>query len=205
MRQGIKNIDRKKKVLEQEQEQISLGGLEELELELEEILLEEDKDVKSSDEDDEIPKKKKASKDDGSQVFAEAFKNIIGSKLKAHDRSEPILARNKSAVRKLESDKLEAKAKRALLAEKKQLYEKHRVKNLLSGSNDNVRQVLETERKLKKTAQKGVVRLFNAILSTQVKTNEALKTEKVGEVKKDELFNEMSKEKFLNLIETANK
>lgn len=161
-------------------------------------------DDDSEDSDDDIPKKKKHKSNDGSESFANAFNNIVNSKLKLKDRSAPIMARNKTVLKKMESDKLEAKAKKAILAEKKQLYDKHRVKNLLpSAEDDSVRDKLEHEKKLKKVAQKGVVRLFNAIMSTQIKTNEAIKKEHGGEAKKQELLNEMSKEKFLDLVLAA--
>lgn len=160
-----------------------------------------------SDEDDEdVPKlKKKKNLDDGSASFATAFNAIIGSKLKAYDRNDPILARNKITLKKLESDKLEAKAKKAISSEKKSLYDKHRVTQLLPSSSEpeKVRQILDHERKLKKVAQKGVVRLFNAVLSTQIRTNQEVSKEKVGQTKKEELMNEISKEKFLDLVQAA--
>ncbi|CAH6721977.1 ribosomal RNA-processing protein 15 [[Candida] jaroonii] len=168
---------------------------------------EDSEQEESEEEDDDFPMKQKKSKnrEDGSESFATALNSIIGSKLKAHDRSAPIMVRNKKVLKKLESDKLEAKAKRAILSEKKQLYDKFRVKNLLAADTEDLNKIMENEKKLKKTAQRGVVKLFNAIISTQVKTTEALKTEKVGEVKKEELFNEMSKEKFLDLVQSAGK
>lgn len=160
-----------------------------------------------SDIPDDIPKKKKRKLDeDGSQAFTNAFNSIMGSKLKAYKRKAPIMARNKSVQKQLESEKLELKAKRELLSERKQLHDKHRVKNLLpTGESDNVRQVIENEKRLKKVAQKGVVRLFNAVLSTQVRSTQAINKEQAGQVKKQELFNEMSKEKFLDLVQSAGK
>ena len=172
---------------------------------------EEDDDEEEEEEDDdedikaELPKKKKKKQDDGSESFASAFGNIIGSRLKAYDRDAPIMARNKTPMKQLESDKLEAKAKRAILAEKKQLQDKHRIKNLLPSSEEpeKVRRIIDHERKLKKTAQKGVVRLFNAVLSTQVRTTQSINKEQAGQTKKQELFNEMSKEKFLDLVQSG--
>lgn len=171
---------------------------------------EEDDDDDDEEDDDEdikaeLPKKKKKKQDDGSESFASAFENIIGSRLKAYDRDAPIMARNKTPMKQLESDKLEAKAKRAILAEKKQLQDKHRIKNLLPSSEEpeKVRRIIDHERKLKKTAQKGVVRLFNAVLSTQVRTNQSINKEQAGQTKKQELFNEMSKEKFLDLVQSG--
>ncbi|CUM49295.1 uncharacterized protein AC631_03909 [Debaryomyces fabryi] len=161
----------------------------------------------SSDyDDDEIPKmKKKKNLDDGSESFANAFNAIVGSRLKAYNRKDPILAKNKTTLKKLESDKLEAKAKRLILSEKKQLHDKHRIKNLLPSASEpeKVRTIIQNERQLKKVAQKGVVRLFNAVLSTQLKTNQEIGKEQVGQTKKEELMNEISKEKFLDLVQAA--
>lgn len=168
---------------------------------------EEDEDSSEYDgEDDEIPKiKKKKNLDDGSESFANAFNAIVGSRLKAYNRKDPILAKNKTTLKKLESDKLEAKAKRLIMSEKKQVHDKHRVKNLLPSASEpeKVRTIIQNERQLKKVAQKGVVRLFNAVLSTQIKTNQELGQEKVGQTKKEELMNEISKEKFLDLVQAA--
>lgn len=157
-------------------------------------------------EDDNFPtKRKQKNTDDGAESFATAFNAIIGSRLKAHDRKEPILARNKTAIKKLESDRLEAKAKRALLADKAVLHDKHRVKILLPTAEDGAkaREIIDKERKLKKVAQKGVVRLFNAVLSTQIETNAEIGRERVGQTRKEELMNEISKEKFLDLVQAA--
>ncbi|KAK8442560.1 pre-60S ribosomal particles component [Candidozyma auris] len=181
--------------------------------------IEDDLDVASSDKsesgdeedddertDDEFPlKKKKKVNGDGADSFASAFNAIIGSKLKAYDRNDPILARNKSTLKKMESDKLERKAKRELLAEKKQLQDKVRIRNLLPSASEpeKVREVIEKEKKLKKVAQKGVVKLFNAVLATQVKTKEEISKAKVPSGKQDEMMNELSKSKFLDLVKAA--
>ncbi|CUS21878.1 LAQU0S04e02872g1_1 [Lachancea quebecensis] len=175
----------------------------------------EEDDAEEEEEDDDFPHKKKAKlskHDDGSSGFSTAVNAILGSHLKAHDRKDPIMARKRGVVKKLESDKLEQKAKRALLAEKKKLLNKTRKKDIIptvsaeSESGVEIREILEKERRLRKIAQKGVVKLFNAILSTQVKT-EKEGAEKLGEVKnraeKKELLAELSKEKFLDLVKAA--
>ncbi|EMG47102.1 RRP15 Ribosomal RNA-processing protein 15 [Candida maltosa Xu316] len=168
---------------------------------------EDDGDDEAEDESDfpKLKKRKTKSVDDGSESFATALNSIVNSKLKAYDRKDPILARNKTTLKKLESDKLESKAKRALLQEKKVLHDKCRVKNVLPSSDEpeKVRQVIEKEKALKKVAQRGVVRLFNAVLSTQIKTNQEVSKEKVGQSKREELMNDVSKEKFLDLIAAA--
>ncbi|AET39459.1 rRNA-processing protein RRP15 Ecym_4406 [Eremothecium cymbalariae DBVPG len=159
-------------------------------------------------------KSKKSSKskhDDGSESFSNALSNILGSHLKAYDRVNPILARNKRVLKKSEADKLELKAKKALLAQKKQMLNKTRnteiIPTVAAGEDsERITKVLEKERNLRKIAQKGVVKLFNAILSTQVKTErevqETLSTVKNAAERKT-ILTEVSKEKFLDLVKAA--
>ncbi|ODQ79889.1 hypothetical protein BABINDRAFT_13490 [Babjeviella inositovora NRRL Y-12698] len=149
--------------------------------------------------------KKKKNKDDGSAQFADALSAIVGSRLKAYDRKDPILARSKLTIKKFENDKLDAKAKRLISAEKKITLDIDRVKTLLpAADNEKAGEILAKERRLKKVAQRGVVKLFNAVLSTQVKTHTELGTQKIiGQTKKEEMMTEISKEKFLDLVQAA--
>lgn len=166
----------------------------------------DEEDEEDDDDDENLPKLKKRKKnvDDGSESFATAVNAILGSKLKAYDRKDPILARSKSTIKKAESEKLEAKARRALLAEKKVIYDKDRVKDLLPKEDSIARVVLEHERKLKKIAQRGVVQLFNVVMSTQNKTTQELSNTKVfGEEQKEKMISEISKEKFFDLVKAA--
>jgi len=179
------------------------------ELDLDEVSSDEEDDDDENDDDDDdenLPKlkKRKKNRDDGSESFATAVNAILGSKLKAYDRKDPILARSKQTIKKAESDKLEAKARRELLAEKKIVYDKDRVKDLLPTDDSKARKILEHEKKLKKIAQRGVVRLFNVVMSTQTRTNsEVNKTKTIGHDQKDKLISEISKEKFFDLVKAA--
>lgn len=177
---------------------------------------EEEKDDSDNSEDfdtDDFPRKKKSKKskhDDGSKEFSNAVAAILSSHLKAYDRNDPIMARNKKVIKQNEADKLELKAKKALLAEKKKLLDKARKRNILPQAQgtdgENIRNILEKESKLRKIAQKGVVKLFNAILSTQVKTNKEV-SEHLGDIKnkqeREQLITDVSKEKFLDLVKAA--
>ncbi|AMD20681.1 HDL063Cp [Eremothecium sinecaudum] len=170
-------------------------------------------EIEEQDEDD-FPRKKKSSNskhDDGSESFSNALSNILSSHLKSYDRKDPILARNKKVLKQNEADKLELKARKALLAEKKQLLNKARKRDILPVASSEedptiIRLTLEKERKLRKIAQKGVVKLFNAILSTQVKTEKEIETN-LANVKnrkeRKELITEVSKERFLDLVKAA--
>lgn len=167
----------------------------------------EDSDSDISDSEVKVSKKRKKSHHDDSGSFSKAFSAIVGSHLKAHDRKDPIMARNRTTLKKLDSDKIEKKAKRELLLEKKSLREKHRVKSLLPSANEpeKVRGIIDHERKLKRVAQKGVVQLFNAILNTQLKTSsrsgDSTSGNSSGEKKRD--MDELSKEQFLDLVHAA--
>ncbi|CAI4844755.1 BGN_3a_G0056680.mRNA.1.CDS.1 [Saccharomyces cerevisiae] len=152
---------------------------------------EEDDD--EEEEDDDFPRKKKSKNskhDDGSTGFSAAVNAILSSHLKAYDRKDPIMARNKKVLKQSESEKLEYKAKKALLAEKKKLLGKARKTDIIpiaSGEDrsENIRKVLEKETALRKIAQKGAVKLFNAILATQVKTEKEV-SENLSEIKNKE-------------------
>lgn len=172
-------------------------------------------DISKKEDDDDFPKKKKAKMskhDDGSNDFAGAVNAILSSHLKAYDRKDPIMARNKKVLKKNDSDKLEFKAKKAIVAEKKKLLNKARKKDIIpivsgeDASGEGIRLILEKESKLRKIAQKGVVKLFNAILSTQVKTDKEV-SENLGGIRnreeRKELITEVSKEKFLDLVKAA--
>lgn len=168
--------------------------------------VEEDDD---DDDDDDIPvpqKKQKVSKKEEIEKFSNAMNALLDTHLKAYDRKDPILARSKKELKTFENEKLEEKAKRMLLAEKKKRLTANRVKDLLPTDDSKAREVLEKEKKLKKIAQKGVIKLFNAILMTQTATEQDISKESgIGSNKKKELVNEISKEKFLSLVQQAGK
>lgn len=173
---------------------------------------EEEGEVDSNDDDDDdddIPvpqKKQKVSKKEETEKFSNAMNALLDTHLKAYDRKDPILARSKKELKTFENEKLEEKAKRMLLAEKKKRLTANRVKDLLPTDDGKAREVLEKEKKLKKIAQKGVIKLFNAILMTQTATEQDISRESgIGSNKRKELVNEISKEKFLSLVQQAGK
>ena len=64
--------------------------------------------------------------------------------------------------------------------------------------------VKEEERKLKKTAQRGVVKLFNAVRAAQVKAEEARGLGGTRD-RKEERVGEMSKKGFLDMVASGGK
>ncbi|KAI9740404.1 MAG: hypothetical protein M1834_004984 [Cirrosporium novae-zelandiae] len=165
----------------------------------------------SSDSEQHSKKKKRNDPD----AFATSMSKILGSKLSSSKRSDPVLARSKDAAeanQEISNSRLEAKARRKLRDEKRTELDRGRVKDVLGleaagkGGNQeiSVGETLELERKLRKSATKGVVRLFNAFRAAQVKAEEAAKAARtssmVGMNKREEEINKMSKEGFLDLI-----
>ena len=69
--------------------------------------------------------------------------------------------------------------------------------------------ILEEEKRLKKTAQRGVIKLFNAVRAAQVKAEQGERQQKeqnvVGMQKREERVNELSKEGFLDLLSRGGK
>ncbi|KAF9925838.1 Trimeric GatFAB AmidoTransferase(AdT) complex subunit [Linnemannia zychae] len=162
---------------------------------------ESDDDDEGSDEDDfegmpAMPAKK-ASKKHTEENMAEAMSKILGSSLRKADVSTPILAKSRGAERKIEEEKMEAKARKAISNEKKRLANRDRVKPDYTG--------MEYEKKLRKVATRGVVQLFNAIKAQQ-KTTEDL-TDKMRPITtnaKDKVAN-LTKASFLDLLKSGTK
>ncbi|KAF9119261.1 Glu-AdT subunit A [Mortierella sp. 14UC] len=158
-------------------------------------------DAEESDEDDfegmPATPAKKASKKHTEENMAEAMSKILGSSLRKADASTPILARSRGAERKIEEEKMEAKARKAISNEKKRLANRDRVKPDFTG--------MEYEKKLRKVATRGVVQLFNAIKAQQKATDDLTeKTRPITTNAKDKVAN-LTKASFLDLLKSGTK
>ena len=147
-------------------------------------------------------------------AFATSISRILDTKLTTSKRQDPVLSRSKSAAdanKSLSDAKLEQKARAQLRAEKKQALEKGRVKDVLAleAADVDTGVLLEEEKRLRKTAQRGVVKLFNAVRAAQVKAEEGVRQARtegvVGMRKREERVVEMSKQGFLDLISSGGK
>lgn len=155
------------------------------------------------------------------EAFATSMSKILGSKLSTSKRSDPVLARSVTAIeasKEMADLALEKKAKRKLREEKKAALEKGRVKDVLGASTAfdaahgrgegeaeaSTAEIMETEKRLRKTAQRGVVKLFNAVRAAQIKGEQAAREARekgvIGQGRREEKVNEMSKKGFLELI-----
>ncbi|KAJ0158149.1 Ribosomal RNA-processing protein 15 [Colletotrichum tanaceti] len=162
-----------------------------------------------SDDDEGAPQKTKSKRNDPS-AFSTSMSKILSTKLSNAKRADPVLARSAEAHQSAKAAvdlALESKARKQIRQQKKEALEKGRVRNVLVApemENLSTGEMIETERRLRKVAQRGVVKLFNAVRAAQVKAAEAEKKARkdgvVGVVRREEKINEMSKKGFLDLI-----
>ena len=166
------------------------------------------------------------SKRNDPEAMQTAMLKILSSKTPASRRADPIVARSADAAkaaRQAVDAALETKARKRLREQKRLAKEKGRVRDVLVASTtrslniatgeveevvddgaETTGGILATERRLRKVAQRGVVRLFNAVRAAQVKAMEAERIVRkegvVGVKRKEEKITEMSKKGFLDLI-----
>ncbi|KAG6095241.1 hypothetical protein E4U31_005971 [Claviceps sp. LM219 group G6] len=193
---------------------------------------EEDDDDDDDDEEDDVDeydldsdngdngRHKTKSKRNDPNAFATSISKILSTKLSTSKRADPVLSRSAAAHEASKAavdDVLEAKAKRHMKEQKKKALEKGRIREVLVASRDEfdigapedstamtTTHILETERRLRKVAQRGVVKLFNAVRAAQVKAVEAEKDARregvIGMNNREAKVNELSKKGFLDLI-----
>ncbi|PNP39392.1 hypothetical protein TGAMA5MH_08812 [Trichoderma gamsii] len=180
---------------------------------------EERSESENDDEDDDMEEfdmgeTKTKSKRNDPTAFATSLSKILSTKLSASKRSDPVLSRSAAAheASKAAVDiALEAKARRKLKEQKRVALEKGRVKDILVATIDEsgepemtTSDILAIEKGLRKTAQRGVIRMFNAVRAAQVQAADAEKSVRkegvIGKNTRDEKINEMSKKGFLDLI-----
>ncbi|KAJ3415970.1 hypothetical protein HDV05_003567 [Chytridiales sp. JEL 0842] len=129
----------------------------------------------------------------GRTKLASAMGRILSKPLgKGASAEKPILAQHKGIEKELDEKKLEAKAKKALAGEKKAKFEVGRIKP--EAPSDDF------EKRLRKVATRGVVKLFNAISAAQ-KTADAVKAN--GVQKNAKLAPKLSKGSFLELVKST--
>jgi hypothetical protein len=173
----------------------------------------------SEDDDNENPNLIRKRKRNDPEAFATSMSKILGSKLSTSKRSDPVLSRSVDALqanKEMADAALEKKARHKMRDDKRAALEKGRVKDVLGastawdaqhgaeGGGISVQEIMEEEKRLRKTAQRGVVKMFNAVRAAQIKGEEAAREARakgvVGQGRREERVNEMSKKGFLDLI-----
>ncbi|KAK3328260.1 Rrp15p-domain-containing protein [Cercophora scortea] len=180
----------------------------------------------NSGSDADTAERRTKSKRNDPEAFAVSISKMLSSKLPTSRRADPIVARSAAAAdsaRQAVDSALEAKARKRLREQKRLAMEKGRVRDVLVASTtrtlniatgeveevvedgaESTGQLLATERRLRKVAQRGVVKLFNAVRAAQVKAAEAERAARnegiPGVKRKEEKVTEMSRKGFLDLI-----
>ena len=149
-------------------------------------------------------------------AFATSISAILNSKLSNSKRPDPVLSRSAAAQEasvSVANEKLEARAKRKIRADKKKALDWGRIKDVLMGvtvdgevslGGGSAESVRERERAMKKTAQRGVIQLFNAVRAAQVKAEEARELGGTRD-QKQERVDAMSKKGFLDMVASGGK
>ncbi|KAI1340819.1 Rrp15p-domain-containing protein [Xylariaceae sp. FL0016] len=148
-------------------------------------------------------------------AFSTSISKILSTKLSNNKRADPVLSRSadaQKASREAVDSALEAKARRHLREQKKLAQEKGRVKDVLAGGfnaktgepETSTGEIIQTEKRLRKTAHRGVVTLFRAFREAQERAAEAERDARkegvFGVGRREEKVNEMSRQGFLDLI-----
>ncbi|KAF3926679.1 hypothetical protein ABW21_db0202421 [Orbilia brochopaga] len=167
----------------------------------------DDSDGSLASDSDSLPTSTKKRKRTDPAAFASSMSKILSSHLTATARKDPVLVRAKHTAAHIDDAKLEAKARRLLTAEKRAALDRGRVRDVVprdDASGEEVKTVLEREKALRKVAQRGVIKLFNAVRAAQVTGNEAARENKVkgtlGIDSRSKNVTEISKESFLDMI-----
>lgn len=140
-------------------------------------------------------------------AFSTSISKILSTKLPSAARADPVLSRSKAASQATTdqaNEKIDKQARAKLRAEKKEELDRGRVRDVMGIERGLTGPVAEDEKRLRKMAQRGVVKLFNAVRAAQVRGEEAAKTERkkgtVGMGEREKASNEVSKQGFLDLI-----
>ncbi|KAE8401143.1 Rrp15p-domain-containing protein [Aspergillus pseudonomiae] len=140
-------------------------------------------------------------------AFSTSISKILATKLPSSVRADPVLSRSKIATQAstdFADEKLDKQARAKLRAEKQEELDRGRIRDVLGIQRGEAGAVAEEEKRLRKIAQRGVVKLFNAVRAAQVRGEEAAKGERkkgtIGIGEREKAVNEVSKQGFLELI-----
>ncbi|KAI0407398.1 Rrp15p-domain-containing protein [Xylaria palmicola] len=174
---------------------------------------EDDDSINSETEIANAGSKRTKSKRNDPDAFATSLQKILSTKLSNSKKSDAILSRSveaQKASREIVDATLEAKARKLLRDQKLVALEKGRVRDIVTGDNvegTSTGEIMQTERRLRKTAHRGVIMLFRAVREAQERAVEAEKGARkegiIGTQQRQEKVNEMSRQGFLDLIAGA--
>ncbi|OXV09751.1 hypothetical protein Egran_02486 [Elaphomyces granulatus] len=138
------------------------------------------------------------------RAFSTSMFKILSTKLSKSARADPALSRSEDAMRKT-SGLADAELQRRAQAElRKKKLRDGRISDVLGIGRGQAGETAEEEKRHRKVAQRGVVKLFNAVRAAQVRGEEAAREERrkgtIGMEERKKAVNEVSKQSFLELI-----
>ncbi|KAJ5099580.1 hypothetical protein N7532_006581 [Penicillium argentinense] len=168
---------------------------------------EEEDNLSDSGESDAGNKGRAIPKRNDPSAFSTSISKILSTKLPSSARADPVLSRSRIAQQSRDefaNEKLDKQARAKLRADKKEELDRGRVRDVMGIERGVAGNVAEDEKRLRKMAQRGVVKLFNAVRAAQVRGEEAAKDERkkgtIGIDEREKAVNEVSKQGFLDLI-----
>ena len=151
--------------------------------------------------------RKASTKRNDPEAFSTSISKILSTKLSQNARKDPLLSRSREALQvsnDIANERLEKRAEARLRANRQEDLERGRVKDVLGLTTGDAGQIAEDEKRLRRIAQKGAIKLFNAFRAAQVKGEEAAREDRkkgtVGLGNREEKRNEGIKQGFLELI-----
>ncbi|KAI5285857.1 hypothetical protein KEM54_000237 [Ascosphaera aggregata] len=171
----------------------------------------EDENENENDDPDDVlsfRKQRKPTKRNDPTAFSTSITKILSTKIPSSSRADPLLSRSRTTAEvtsSLVNEQLEKRARAKLRAQKKEELEKGHVVDVLGVDKGEAGETVEVEKKLRKIAQRGVIKLFNAVRVAQVRGEELAKEERrkratIGMDERKKAVNEVSKQGFLELI-----
>jgi hypothetical protein len=167
----------------------------------------EDDEFSLDGEEDGTRSRKRIPKRNDPSVFSTSISKILSTKLPTSARADPVLSRSKSAAQTtsdLANERLEQRARAKLRADKKEEQDRGHIRDVLGVERGEAGETAEEEKRLRKIAQRGVVKLFNAVRAAQVRGEDAAREERkkgtIGMEERKKAVNEVSKQGFLELI-----
>lgn len=192
---------------------------EEIELDDEDLENDDDESDASGSDEDDLSDSSPAGKSTGANrgravpkrndptAFSTSISKILSTKLPTSARADPVLSRSSYAAKLVNDaadEKLDNAARAKLRAEKKEELDRGRIRDVMGIQRGIAGAVAEEEKRVRKMAQRGVVKLFNAVRAAQVRGEEAAKDERkkgtIGMGEREKAANEVSKQGFLELI-----
>ncbi|EPX74987.1 rRNA processing protein Rrp15 [Schizosaccharomyces octosporus yFS286] len=175
--------------------------LEDLDSE-DEIDQSEDSDVESADEEASGHGEEK----DKTSSMADDIAKLLNEEPAAPETTDtPVLSlskKSKKAIRKSSADKKAAKLRTAHRRERLKKENVGRVTDIVATDGDTVKTYFTHERELRRVARRGVVQLFNAVRTSQMRGAMMSSSVTGGRTTREQKVQELSKSSFLDLIKS---